>query len=79
MKDTNLRMAVASAVMVLMFVKVMLHKPERQIQVSQVRENLAGLEISPVAAILMGFVIIALATLFVHVWKGGNGINNNQN
>ena len=71
-KEINLRVWVATAVMVAMFVKVMLHEPKRKIELSQVPQNFAGLEISPVAAVSLGFIVIALATLDVHVWMSRN-------
>ena len=66
-KEINLRVWVAATIMIVMFVKVMLYKPERQIELAQVPQNFAGLEISPVAAVSLGLIVIALATLAVHV------------
>lgn len=74
----DVRFYLAVIAMIAFFTKSLFGKPQ-QMAVEQLPKTFAGLEISPVAAFIAGLVFIALATLFVHVWKGGNGINNNQN
>ena len=68
------RFYVAIIAMLAFFAKSLFAKPQ-QMAGEQLPKTFAGLEISPIAAFIVGLMFIALATWFIHVWKGWNGIN----
>lgn len=69
---SDVRFYVAIAAMLAFFAKSFFGKPQRQVNVEQLPETLAGVQISGFQAFLSSLTILVLSVLVVHVWASRN-------